>query len=272
MQQAKDLGITVILSGQGDDELLCGYRKYLGFYLQHLIRNGKFYSAVEILVKFVTRGTLVSGFAMADAKRYLPKPFRTSGIHDFGPLLQSDDFFMNVGLGENDLVSRQLADLTQFSLPSLLHHEDRMSMACSREIRLPFLDYRLIDLLLPLAPEWKLRDGWTKWIFRKAMEHHMPSKITWRKDKMGFENPQSEWLKKEFREEVNSILRGDLLVESCGLVNRAALQRSYEVYSEQRAGYGRISFKDILHPIALELWMRCFESSLSLDHPTASSS
>ncbi len=39
-------------------------------------------------------------------------------------------------------------------------------MAWSREIRLPFLDYRLVNLLLPLDPQWKLRDGWTKWIFR----------------------------------------------------------------------------------------------------------
>ena len=83
-------------------------------------------------------------------------------------------------------------DLCRLSLPALLHYEDRMSMALSREIRLPFLDYRVVSLLLPLAPQWKLRDGWSKWVFRKAMEPDLPPEITWRKDKQGFDNPQSQ--------------------------------------------------------------------------------
>jgi asparagine synthase (glutamine-hydrolysing) len=272
MEQAKDLGIKVILSGQGDDELLCGYRKYLGFHLQHLIRNGKWYAAIKDVAKFVARGTVVSQFNIADARRYLPRSFLTSGVDVRGPLLRNIDSHMNVGLGEGDVISRQVADLVHFSIPTQCHYEDRMSMSHSREIRLPFLDYRMVELLLPLSPQWKLRDGWTKWIFRESMKDHMPPKITWRKDKMGFDNPQSDWLKKEFREPVESILNGELLIETCGLVNRAALQKSYEAYCKQDTGSGRIRYQDFLQPIGLEIWMRRFESHLSLDWLPASTS
>lgn len=89
---------------------------------------------------------------------------------------------------------------------------------------------------------------------------------------MGFDNPQSDWLKKEFREQVESTLNGDLLVEIGGLVDRAALQKSYEAYCKQATGSGRIRYQDFLQPIALELWMRRFESHLSLDHLTPSTS
>jgi asparagine synthase (glutamine-hydrolysing) len=265
MKEAEALGIKVILSGNGDDELLCGYKKYLGFYLQHLMRQGKWSSAIKVLAEFSARGTVINQFNWAEAKRYLPKMLRRSGIDVRGPLMSGDDSHMNIGLGVNSVTGRQLVDLTRFSIPTQVHYEDRMSMARSREVRSPFLDYRMVNLLLPLATEWKLRDGWTKWIFRKAVEHHLPQRITWRKDKMGFDNPQSEWLKKEFAEEVQFFLHEDLLVEDCGLVNRSALQKAYEAYREQRPGRGRISFKDVLNPIFLEIWMRRFEAHLILD-------
>ena len=87
---------------------------------------------------------------------------------------------------------------------------------------------------------------------------------------MGFDNPQSDWLKKEFREAVESILNGELLMETCGLVNRAALQKSYETYCKQDTGSGRIRYQDFLQPIGLEIWMRRFESHLSFDRLPAS--
>jgi asparagine synthase (glutamine-hydrolysing) len=266
MKQAKDLGIKVILSGQGDDELLCGYRKYLGFYLQQLIRDGKWYAATMILGKFAARRTIVSQFNTADARRYLPTFFQKPRFEILGPSLKESDSRMDVGLGGGSVIDRQIADLNRLSIPTQCHYEDRMSMAQSREIRLPFLDFRLVKLLLPLATELKLKDGWTKWIFRKAMEHHMPPKITWRRDKMGFNNPQSVWLKNEFKEQVDEILSGDLLVVSSGLLNRVGLRRTYEAYCKQGAGQGRVRYQDILQPIALETWMRRFESHLSIEH------
>jgi len=70
-------------------------------------------------------------------------------------------------------------------LPSCITKIARLWLGL-REIRLPFLDYRFVQLLLSLGPELKLRDGWTKWVFRKAMESYLPKSIVWRKDKQGF--------------------------------------------------------------------------------------
>src|SRR5260370_42277300 len=136
-------------------------------------------------------------------------------------------------------------------------------MGWSREIRLPFLDYRLVQMLLSLGTEWKLRDGWTKWVFRKAMESFLPESIVWRKDKQGFTNPQAEWLKHELRGKIQGLLSEDLLTVDLGLIDRHARARRYEAYSKQPRGRGRICFKDIFNPIALEIWARRFAGSLS---------
>jgi asparagine synthase (glutamine-hydrolysing) len=135
-------------------------------------------------------------------------------------------------------------------------------MAFGREIRLPFLDYRLVSMLLPMDPELKLREGWTKWIFRKAMEPFLPPAIAWRRDKQGFINPQGDWLRNELQPTINQMLRGDLHIVDGGLIDRPALQRRFEAYCQQSFGQGLLSFKDVFNPIALELWMRRFEEYL----------
>ena len=93
-------------------------------------------------------------------------------------------------------------------------------MATAREIRLPFLDYRLVSLLVPLPVEYKLRDGWTKWIFRRAMETLLPKEIAWRKDKKHFVVPQNEWFRSELREEIVTLLKGEWLTMRLGLIDR----------------------------------------------------
>src|SRR2546426_5174384 len=87
MKRAKDLGVTVLLSGQGADEILCGYKKYLGFYLQELISSGRLRAAAQVFATFVQRGTVVSQFNYREAKRYLPRWLRFSEIDVRGPAL-----------------------------------------------------------------------------------------------------------------------------------------------------------------------------------------
>ncbi len=186
-----------------------------------------------------------------------------------GPLLKEQDFRVDVGLGGAHLPERQREDLYRLSVPALVHYEDRSSMAFAREIRLPFLDYRLAGMLVPLAPELKLREGWTKWIFRKAMEPYLPASIVWRKDKQGFINPQGEWLKHELRSQVLELLGGEMLIARHGLIDQAALRRRYAMYCRQPRERGLISFKDIFNPIAMELWARKFASNLSCDRDFA---
>jgi len=163
---------------------------------------------------------------------------------------------VDLGLGEGSVNSRQWEDVRHYSVPSLCHWEDRMSMANSREIRLPFLDRRLIELLIAAPSEYKLDKGWTKYGFRKAMEPWLPKKVVWRRDKQGFVNPQGEWLKSELRSKVMEAFSEESLVFRHGIINRSHLLKKYDAYCMQSAGKGGISFSEIFAPLALEVWMR----------------
>ncbi|HUF35645.1 MAG TPA: asparagine synthase (glutamine-hydrolyzing) [Gemmatimonadales bacterium] len=262
MQRARELGITVLLTGQGADELLCGYLKYLGFQLQGLARGGRLIEAARLFGGFAARGTVLRQFRLADARRYLPRAFQVPAVDIRGPGLRTGMPPLSLGLGVLDLVARQAEDLTRFSVPALLHNEDRMSMAHSREMRVPFLDYRLVSLLLPMGPEWKLRDGWTKWIFRRAMERDLPAAITWRKDKQGFITPEDRWVAGALRPWIEARLAEPMLTAEWGLIDQPALRRRYALYlagGDRR----RMRAQDILCPLMLELWARRFAPSLS---------
>jgi asparagine synthase (glutamine-hydrolysing) len=91
-----------------------------------------------------------------------------------------------------DPVDVQLRDhLLEFSLPRLLHFEDRNSMAFSVEARVPFTDYRMVEFAFsPAVVNLKLRDGCAKWCLRKAATGLAPEDILWRRDKMGFGTPE----------------------------------------------------------------------------------
>lgn len=263
MQRAREIGVTVLLSGQGADEVLCGYRKYLGFYLEWLVLQGRAVEAARVLANFSVRGTVLSQFRFNDAKRYLPALLRIGEANILGPRLRDRDVALPLGLGHGDVVDRQIADVYQFSVPALVHYEDRMSMAFGREIRLPFLDYRFVSGALPLAPEYKLRDGWTKWILRKAIANDLPAEVCWRKDKQGFVNPQSVWLATSLRPRIESLFSGPMLTAQLGLIDQLGLLRRYRAYCEQPASGGMIGYKDVFNALALEIWAREFSMSLS---------
>jgi asparagine synthase (glutamine-hydrolysing) len=262
MRKARELGVTVLLSGQGADESLCGYNKYLGFYLQQLIASGQWLVAARVLATFIRQGSVLSQTKYREAKRYLPNWLRLSETDVRGPALQNGNGWIHVGLN-GGVIDRQVLDLERFSVPALVHYEDRMSMAYAREIRLPFLDYRFVSLLVPLPIEFKLRAGWTKWIFRKAMEPLLPHAIAWRKDKQNFIVPQNDWLRSELRGDMAKLLKSEWLTQRLGLINLGKFRVRYNEYLRQPVAGGRFGIKDVFAPIALELWARRFEGYLS---------
>ncbi|MCR6720133.1 MAG: asparagine synthase C-terminal domain-containing protein [Chitinophagaceae bacterium] len=79
-------------------------------------------------------------------------------------------------------------------LEELLRYADRNAMHHGRELRLPFLDHKMVAFLFTLPASFKIRDGWTKWLLRTSMQSCLPESITWRKDKVGFEPPQKKWM------------------------------------------------------------------------------
>ena len=102
-------------------------------------------------------------------------------------------------MGWQPLQQRTFADLLknlvqESSLPHLLRYEDRNAMAFGVEARVPFLDYRLVEYSFRQAFHWCVHKGWAKWVLRAAMSGLVPDEILWRKAKVGFWTPESEWI------------------------------------------------------------------------------
>lgn len=98
-------------------------------------------------------------------------------------------------------------------LQDLLRYADRNSMAHSREVRLPFLNHELVEFLFTLPNSFKIGNSWTKILLRKSFEHILPSEIAWRKDKIGYEPPQKNWLSMPLIKEMIEVGKTTLVQE-----------------------------------------------------------
>jgi asparagine synthase (glutamine-hydrolysing) len=104
-----------------------------------------------------------------------------------------------------------VAQVTATNLPMLLHWEDRNSMAFSVEARVPFLDYRVVELCLNLADEEKVGGGISKAVLRRSMRGTVPDLILDRRDKLGFVTAERLWATRDmanrFRSELSEAVR-----------------------------------------------------------------
>jgi asparagine synthase (glutamine-hydrolysing) len=123
--------------------------------------------------------------------------------------------------------------LTGTSVPMLLHWEDRDSMAHSVESRLPFLDYRLVEFTMGLPAEFKLAEGTTKRVLRRAFEGVLPERVRARMDKLGFVTPEEIWMRQEapdyFRAEMRRAIQA-----SRGVLNEHAMALLEDVIAGRR--------------------------------------
>lgn len=262
MRAAREHGVTVILSGQGGDELFCGYRKYLGFAVQAALRGGSVLSALGLVAGFAANRTVLTQFDVSDAARYLPRWLRPPAVSIAGAAIR-DVPPVALGLAPGASVNaRQALDVARTSVPSLVHYEDRMSMAMGREIRLPFLDPRLIDAAIRLPVDAKLHRGWTKYALRQAMAAELPPAIVWRKDKQGFSLPQAEWLRGPLASRVRAVLEDpSAYVYRAGLVDRERMGAVLRGFLADARGGG--AFRSVFAPLAMEFWMREFGDAIT---------
>jgi len=199
MKKAKEIGCTVMLDGQGGDEILLGYEKYYpSAYLNIFRRKGfiKMFKAITEsnknnsrmnlywIIKFCIGGTF-SALRKIVHKRETPfmKPY--SNNFNFLDKL-SNSYFNIFNLQEQEIMST--------NLPCLLKFEDKNSMMNSIEARLPFLDYKVLETALSIDIDYKIKNGWTKYLLRKIISKKMPNDIAWRKNKLGFNAPESTWV------------------------------------------------------------------------------
>ena len=235
--------VKVVLDGQGGDELLAGYSRYVVPFVLDRLRLGGgdrrgLPRELAGLARIESRSRL--WFLVLAAARYA----RTSSPpeHPYRSRL-------------NNALWRELRSE---GLPEVLHAEDALSMAFSVESRTPFLDHRLVELCFSLPFTDKIADGWTKSVLRRALRDDVPPENLARRRKLGFSAPVAEWLRRdETRRAVRELLL-DRRALGRGYLDRRRVElglRAFEsgppMYAAHRAGR-------IWRWIALELWAQEF--------------
>ena len=203
MRLARENNTTVLLDGQGADEILAGYDQAHGMFLAHWLRRGRLDKVVRELASFGGRyHTLreplqfASYYSLPERLRdgLVERYYRSASVtapemHDkYAPAHVEAPKPFGDRL-RNELVRWQ----TTTQLPEFLRYADRNSMAFSREVRLPFLDHRLVEFCFGLPPDLLLRGATTKVILRDAMRGIVPDRILDRKDKLAYAPPQRQW-------------------------------------------------------------------------------
>jgi asparagine synthase (glutamine-hydrolysing) len=95
---------------------------------------------------------------------------------------------------DKSVEKRMYEDITMLRIPYWVNAMDKSMMDLPVEVRMPFLDYRVVEFLFSLPTDYLYDKGWTKYILRRSMETDLPDSITWRKNKMGFTVPKEKWL------------------------------------------------------------------------------
>jgi asparagine synthase (glutamine-hydrolysing) len=274
--------VTVLLSGVGGDELFAGYRKHAGYDLTRkyqqiprALRTGIIEPLVMALPSL--RGTPIKGhvrlakkmarsgslspqdyflmnstYLTDDQKALLYAPGVRERINGNGSWSRHMEYFEQVN--DADFLNQMLyLDTKAFMVSLNLTYNDKMSMASSVEVRVPFLDWELAEwVALNVPPSLKLHGRTTKHILREAIRPLVPPEVLEQK-KAGFGAPADYWLANDLREMVDDLL-SDGNLKKRGLFGAAAVR---QLVDEQRSGRQDWSAQ-VWQFLTLELWMQAF--------------
>ncbi len=275
---------TVLLSGVGGDELFAGYRKHAAHRWAHAYQKmpGPLRSGIESAVNTLPgfRGSpmkgsvrlakkMVRSASLEPADRFIRNctyldagqkmNLYTAALQD--QLRASDPAVRHLSsfnaVRDADFLNQMLYLDTKIFMVSLnLNYNDKMSMASSVEVRVPFLDRELAEFAAwNIPPDLKLKGFFqptTKHIFRKAMQGVLPAEVL-RQPKAGFAAPVDYWLANDLREMVDDLL-SETNIRKRGLFRPAAVRRFVD---EHRSGAEDWSMQ-IWQFLTLENWMRIF--------------
>ncbi len=253
--------VTVALSGDGGDENLAGYRRYRWHLYEERMR-----SFLPLALRRPVFGLLGRVYPKAD---WAPKIFRAKttfealardGVEGYfhGVSILSDamrarlfsaDFKRRLQgyraievmrehaskAPEHPLSRVQYLDMKTYLVGDILTKVDRASMAHGLEVREPLLDHQLMEWWSGLSPDMKLRGREGKYIFKKALEPHLPHEVLYR-PKMGFSVPLANWFRGPLRERVREAVLGQTLADT-GIFDRAYLQEMVEQHQSGRRDY-----------------------------------
>jgi asparagine synthase (glutamine-hydrolysing) len=277
--------VKVLISGEGGDEALAGYQTFRGVLWLERLKSilGPLAGPVSsgmTLVNPILSSSRLSKYAPLlklpfddyyYGRTYSPRSYFNSQFAE----LYSDDFrafadkefsvapgrkYLNNGRATGTL-NRMLYTDTKMSLPDdLLLKADKMTMANSIELRVPFLDHKVLEFAASLPERFKIRGLTTKYLAKRALRNHVPREILQRK-KVGFPVPYESWLRTELRGWMFDVLF-DRETLSRGYFNKNAIEK----LAAENLRTGAYS-KELLALVSLELWHRAFLKKTPLPLP-----
>jgi asparagine synthase (glutamine-hydrolysing) len=268
MKMARENGVKVLLDGQGGDELFAGYPIYYVHFFMDLLKNGEFHLLAHELKQ--RRNTPIKRFFI----RLLLHGFVKQPIIDLLPpglkryyhfIVNQPTRYLNKGFVERNKRNGGHAEKTSFvslqsmlaimmnrHLPELLRYEDRNSMRFSIESRTPFADdIDLISYVFSVPSVYKIHDGWTKYLLRKAASGVTPPAILQRTDKIGFNTPEFNWIF-DLKDDILSAMQSDGLDE---FIDYRKISRNWDplLQNQRRSG-----ITSIWRHINFALWKKRF--------------
>jgi asparagine synthase (glutamine-hydrolysing) len=176
-------GVVVTLDGQGADEQLAGYSRYVRNLLAHAPFGAALTEARALIAGLEGFGSAVTSGLAAQVVR------RLAGRRTLARLATR----LEMGADPSPTLDEALRSDFQTHLQNLLLYADKTAMAWSVESRMPFMDVRLVEFLSSVPPAYKIHGGWTKWLARQAFSDRLPAEVAWRRDKMGWAIPEAAW-------------------------------------------------------------------------------
>jgi asparagine synthase (glutamine-hydrolysing) len=257
-QGIKSNGISVSLDGHGVDEMLYGYRYMLSDMFYYFVETGSLkraHAIKDILVNLYlpeeratinnklsdqikSVSTIKSQFKswlkkniIYQNRSILPHPITyqlSDSPYDFSKYPYEDQVLLN--------------DFFIYSLPSFLRDFDRSSMMHSVEVRMPFMDYRLVEFCFSLPFEHKLAFGYTKRILRDAVRNIVPETIVNRTYKVGISSPLEDWFNGELKSKIIELLKS----KQFQVILSSISAENFEQYQNKIKSNEKLCGRDVL--------------------------
>lgn len=209
-RHARRQDYKVILIGTGGDELLAGYNDYFFPLLIYWRQHGRFFPMAanlflkeQLWPKYCVRQRMKILCALLqkhldDLRPYIPVSFfNAGGRQAAAPYLQgplsAESFQKNKQKAPADFQSLAIGYMSNWLMNYWLRNSNRAHFGVPIESRAPFLDYRLVDFVFKLPPEYIVHNGWTKYILRKSMARRLPPEVSWRRLKQGMPFNTVSW-------------------------------------------------------------------------------
>jgi asparagine synthase (glutamine-hydrolysing) len=281
--------VTVALSGDGGDELFAGYNRYLiaerlwkvAGRIPNTLKNKtadllsgvspesveRFYNKIEGILprkmkvslpaeKFykLARALRATSTPRAVYKRIVsiihkPEQLLTSG-KELTTTIDAKTPWQEIN---NTVLTMVYLDLMTYHPDDILQKVDRAAMSVSLETRVPFLDHNLVEFIMSLPLEMKIRNGSNKWILRQVLYRHLPLKLMDR-PKMGFAVPVGDWIKGSMREWAEELIAQNR-IEQEGYFNSQAVGEMWQQHLSRRFNHTH----ELWNILMFQSWLKAWE-------------